>query len=121
MPYLSDERRSLRVPCDLSVEYAVKGAPTRQGRMKNIGPTGALLTTPGAVPPVEVEVIVSFHLPLSQRPVRTLGKVRWAHQETAGVEFVHLSAQEREEIWRYYARESGRQQRPDSWPRSIRE
>jgi hypothetical protein len=89
--------------------------------MKNIGPTGALLTTPGAVPPVEVEVIVSFHLPLSQRPVRTLGKVRWAHQETAGVEFVHLSAQEREEIWRYYARESGRQQRPDSWPRSIRE
>jgi hypothetical protein len=35
--------------------------------------------------------------------------VRWAAQWTAGIELVHVSFQDQDEIWRYYAKESARQ------------
>lgn len=106
MVYQNDRRRSPRVSCDLSVEYAVRDDPTRMGRLTNIGTGGALLTTQAAIPSVGTVLLLRFHLPLSNRPVKTLGKVEWANRGEIGVQFVHLSLHEQEEIWRYYARES---------------
>lgn len=117
---IDDRRRSPRIPCDLPVEYQEKGARTREGRMTNIGITGTLLRTQAASPPVGVEVSIRFRLPLSNRPVQTIGTVKWATQWAAGVEFVHLNFQEQDEIWRYYARELARQRKPDAWRRLIR-
>ncbi len=88
--------------------------------MANIGTRGTLLKTQAASPPVGVELFIRFRLPLSNRPVQTVGTVRWASQRSAGVEFVHLNFQEQDEIWRYYARELARQRRPDAWRRLIR-
>jgi hypothetical protein len=89
--------------------------------MKNIGPAGALLTMTGEDAPVGAEVLMSFHLPLSHRPVQTRGKVRWARYENAGVEFMHLGLREKDELWRYYARESGRQRSRDTWHQTSEE
>lgn len=119
MTDLTGERRSPRVPCDLAVEYEVRGARTQRGRMTNIGTHGTLLTTQGTTPPVGADVFLRFHLPLSNRPVQTLSKVRWVRERTAGVEFLHLGLQEKDEIWRYYARESALQRTHDSWRQII--
>jgi hypothetical protein len=102
------------------VEYEIKGARTQQGRMTNIGTAGTLLTTEGTTPPVGADVLLRFHLPLSRRPVQTVGKVRWSGAGTAGLEFIHLGLQEKDEIWRYYARESARQRTQDAWRPFIR-
>lgn len=87
--------------------------------MANIGTSGTLLKTHASTPPVGVELFLRFRLPLSNRPVQTVGTVRWAGQRTAGVEFVHLNFQEQDEIWRYYARELARQRRPEAWRRYL--
>lgn len=106
MVYQNDRRRAPRVSCDLSVEYGVRDDPTRVGRLTNIGTGGALLMTQAAGPPVGTVLLLRFHLPLSNRAVKTFGKVEWANLGRIGVQFVHLSLHEQEEIWRYYARES---------------
>jgi len=111
----TDKRRSPRAACDLAVEYAVRGARTHQGRITNIGTHGTLLTTQGPIPPVGADVLLRFHLPLSHRPVQTLGKVKWATPGNAGMEFLHLGLQEKDEIWRYYARESALHRTHDAW------
>lgn len=116
----TDQRRAPRISCDLSVEYEEKGVRTKQGRMANIGIKGILLKTEAASPPVGVQLLLRFRLPLSNRAVQTVGTVMWAAKGTAGVEFVHLNFQEQDEIWRYYARELARQRKPDAWRRLIR-
>ncbi len=63
----------------------------------------------GAVPLVGADLLFRFPLPLSHRPIRTVGHVRWANQGFAGVEFGDLSLQAQDEIWRYYANELARQ------------
>lgn len=115
-----DRRRAPRISCDLSVEYAIGGSPTQEGRMINIATLGALLTTPGASPPVGAELLLRFHLPLSGRPVQAAGSVRWTTPGRAGVEFVHLGLHEQDEIWRYYARELAQQRHKESWRQRIR-
>ncbi|MGH7372412.1 MAG: PilZ domain-containing protein [Candidatus Methylomirabilales bacterium] len=116
----TDKRRSPRAACDLAVEYAVRGARTHQGRITNIGTHGTLLTTQGPIPPVGADVLLRFHLPLSHRPVQTLGKVKWATPRNAGMEFLHLGLQEKDEIWRYYARESALHRTHDAWREVIK-
>ena len=116
----TDKRRSPRAACDLAVEYAVRGARTHQGRITNIGTHGTLLTTQGPIPPVGADVLLRFHLPLSHRPVQTLGKVKWATPGNAGMEFLHLGLQEKDEIWRYYARESALHRTHDAWREVIK-
>ena len=116
----ADKRRSPRAACDLAVEYEVRGARTQQGRITNIGTHGTLLTTQETTPPVGADVLLRFHLPLSHRPVQTLVKVRWVTPGTAGVEFLHLGLQEKDEIWRYYARESSLQRTHDAWRQVIK-
>ncbi len=114
MSHQVDRRRAPRIPCSLSVEYAIGGSPTQEGRMINIATLGALLTTQGASPHVGAELLLRFHLPLSGRPVQAAGNVRWTTPDRAGVEFVHLGLHEQDEIWRYYARELARQRQMES-------
>lgn len=116
----ADRRRSPRTPCDLPVDYGPKGTRTQEGRITNIGTGGVLLTTQGVTPPVGSEVLLRFHLPLTNRPVQVLGNVRWTTQGTAGVEFVYLHLQEQDEIWRYYARQLARQRDQYGWTRFER-
>lgn len=116
----TDRRRSPRITCDLSVEYEEKGMRPKQGRMTNIGTTGILLKTQGTSPAVGAELFLRFRLPLSNRPVQTIGTVRWVSSWNAGVEFVQLNFQEQDEIWRFHARELARQRRPDVWRRRFK-
>jgi len=116
----TDKRRAPRAACDLAVEYGVRGARTQQGRITNIGTHGTLLTTQGPIPPVGADVLLRFHLPLSHRPVQTLGKVKWVTSGNAGMEFLHLGLQEKDEIWRYYARESSLHRTHDAWREVIK-
>lgn len=116
----TDKRRSPRAACDLAVEYEVRGTRTQQGRIANIGTHGTLLTTQGPIPPVGADVLLRFHLPLSHRPVQTLGKVKWVTSGNAGMEFLHLGLQEKDEIWRYYARESALHRTHDAWREVIK-
>ena len=101
----TDTRRSPRISCDLPMEYQLQGARPRDGRITKLGTLGALVTTHETVP-LGTELLISFHLPLSKRRIDTVGKVRWTNQGRAGVEFAHLGLQQRDEIWRYYARQS---------------
>ena len=109
MSELIDRRVSPRIFCDFSVDYQARGARAELGRISNIGTAGARLTTQGAIPPVGADLLLHFRLPLSKRPVKAAGKVRWTTQWTAGVEFGDLSIGAQDEIWRYYAKESARQ------------
>ncbi|MFQ5989518.1 MAG: PilZ domain-containing protein [Candidatus Methylomirabilales bacterium] len=108
-----DTRRSPRVPCDLPMEYQLPGTRPRDGRITKLGTVGALLTTQDTVP-LGVDLLISFRLPLSNRSVNTVAKVRWAAPGRAGVEFAHLGLQQRDEIWKFYARESARQRQARS-------
>lgn len=110
-----DKRRAPRAACDLVVEYEIRGARRQQGRMTNIGTHGTLLTTQEMIPSVGADVLLRFHLPLSNRSVQALAKVKWVTEGAAGVEFLHLGLQEKDEIWRYYARESALQRTHDAW------
>ncbi|MFQ5802379.1 MAG: PilZ domain-containing protein [Candidatus Methylomirabilales bacterium] len=110
---LNDTRRSPRIPCDLPMEYQIPGTHPRNGRITKIGTLGALLTTQETVP-LGVELFLSFHLPLSKRQINTVGTVRWTSQGRAGVEFAHLGLQQRDEIWRYHAKESARRRQARS-------
>jgi hypothetical protein len=116
----TDKRRSPRAVCDLAAEYEIRGIRIQQGRITNIGTHGTLLMTQGSIPPVGTDVLLRFHLPLSHRPVQTLAKVKWVTGATAGVEFLHLGLQEKDEIWRYYARESSLQRTHDTWRQIIK-
>lgn len=109
MTHLEDRRRSPRIPCDLAMQYEIKGVGPRTGRIMNIGTGGVLLNTRGAIPSVGDDVLLRFHLPLSKREIETAGKVRWSTEGQAGVEFAQLGLLQQDEIWRYYARESARQ------------
>ena len=104
----TDTRRSPRISCDLPMEYQLQGSRPRDGRITRLGTLGALLTTHETVP-LGAELIITFRLPLTKRRINTVGKVRWANQGRAGVEFAHLGLQQRDEIWRYYARQSAEQ------------
>ena len=103
-----DRRRSPRIPCAISMAYGIKGSGSREGWITNIGTAGALLTTQGAIP-IGVELVVNFRLPLSNRPIRIVSTARWVDDTKVGVEFAHLTIQEQDEIWRFYARELARQ------------
>ena len=109
MTRLEDTRRSPRIPCDLAIQYEVRGVGPRTGRIMNIGAGGVCLNTQGPIPTVGAEVALRFHLPLSKREIETSGKVRWSAEGKAGVEFIQLGLLQQDEIWRYYARESARQ------------
>lgn len=105
-----DTRRSPRIPCDLPMEYHVKGDLPRDGRITKIGTVGALLATEEPIP-LGAELVLSFRLPLSNRPIRTSCTVKWVDEQSVGVEFAHLNLQEKDEIWKFYARESARQRK----------
>ncbi|MFQ5989290.1 MAG: PilZ domain-containing protein [Candidatus Methylomirabilales bacterium] len=105
-----DTRRSPRIPCDLPMEYHIKGERPRDGRITKIGTVGALLTMEDPVP-LGAELVLHFHLPLSNRPIRTSCTVKWVDEQSVGVEFAHLNQQEKDEIWKFYARESARQRK----------
>lgn len=100
-------RRSPRIPCNITMEYEIKGAPPQPGRITNIGTVGALLAAQETIP-VGTTVVLRFHLPVSNRQTRLTCTVKWADGDTIGVEFAHLSLQEQAEIWKYHARESAR-------------
>lgn len=117
MSELINRRISPRIPCDLSVHYGTRGARVQPGRITDIGTAGARLAMMAAVPPIGTELLLRFHLPISSRPVQTLGSVRWTKQGIAGVEFVYLSPQAQDEIWRYYAQESARRRGTEIRPR----
>ncbi len=109
----TDRRRSLRVPCDLPMEYQIKGERPQEGRIVKLGTAGALLTTQEPVP-LEAELVLHFRLPVSNRPIRTACTVRWADEHSVGVEFSRLTFQEQEEIWKFHAKESARQRKSRS-------
>ncbi len=104
---LSDKRHSLRVPCNIPVEYELKGRP-QQGQLTNIGTGGASLSAPVSIP-VGTTLVLRFPLPPSNRPIQAVGKVKWEDQQTLGVEFVGLNPWEAQEIWKFYAREAARE------------
>lgn len=108
-----DTRRSPRIPCDLPMEYQLKGGRSREGRITKLGTAGALLTTQETVP-VGAELVLTFPGPLSKRPIRVACTVRWVDDYSVGVEFAHLNLQEQDEIWKFYARESARQRKSRS-------
>lgn len=105
-----DKRRSPRIPCDIAMEYHVKGDRPQDGRITKLGTAGALLTTEETIP-LGTELVLHFHLPVSNRPIRTNCTVKWVDGQSIGVEFTHLSLQEQDEIWKFYARESARQRK----------
>ena len=112
MTALIDRRGSARVPCDISVDYEVRGALAQLGRITNIGTAGACLTTEGEIPPpVGADLVLRFQFPGSNGPIQAEGKVKWATQGIAGVEFVHLSRAARDQIARYFAKEPFRTSR----------
>ncbi|MFQ5656048.1 MAG: PilZ domain-containing protein [Candidatus Methylomirabilales bacterium] len=100
-------RRSPRIPCNITMEYEIKGVSPQPGRITNIGTVGALITTQEPVP-LGTALVLRFQLPLSNRQARITCTVKWADEETVGVEFAHLSLPEQAEIWKYHARESAR-------------
>ncbi len=102
-------RRSPRVSCDIPMEYELKGGRPQEGRITKLGTVGTLLTTQESVP-LGAELVLRFYLPLSNRPVRIACMVKWVDDCSVGVEFSHLNLQEQEEIWKFHARESARQQ-----------
>jgi hypothetical protein len=110
---LAGERRSPRIPCDLPLEYEINGLGLRDGRITNLGTTGALLTTEDPVP-LGTEMVLNFRLPLTDRLLRTACKVKWVGVRSVGVVFAHLNFQEKDEIWRFYARESARKRQAHS-------
>lgn len=110
---LAGERRSPRIPCDLPLEYEITGLGLRDGRITNLGTTGALLTTEDPVP-LGTEMVLNFRLPLTDRPLRTPCKVKWVGVRSVGVLFAHLNFQEKDEIWRFYARESSKKRQARS-------
>lgn len=105
-----DTRRSPRIPCDLPMEYHVKGDRPWEGRIVKLGTAGALVTTQETVP-LGAEMTLTFRLPLSKRPIRTTCTVKWVDDCSVGVEFAHLNLQEQDEIWKFYARESARERK----------
>ena len=108
-----DTRRSPRIPCDIPVEYHIKGDPPQEGRIVKLGTAGALLTTQEPVP-LEAELVLHFRLPVSNRPIRTACTVKSADERSVGVEFSRLTFQEQEEIWKFHAKESARQRKSPS-------
>jgi len=113
MNELTDRRRSPRVPCNLSVEYKLRGGRIREGRLTNIGIGGIVLTMHVAPPPVGADVLFRFHLPRSPRPVQAVGSVRWAAPGRAGVEFTRLNSQEQDEIRAYCETKLPQQRKSD--------
>jgi len=109
MTYLIDRRHSLRVPCDLSVDYTAGDRHAQMGRITNIGTAGLCLATPTLILPVGADLSLHFRLALGKRPIQAGGTVRWAVQWSAGVELIQMGHQEQDEIWRYYAKEAARQ------------
>jgi hypothetical protein len=110
---LAGERRAPRIPCDLPLEYEIMGLGLRDGRITNLGTTGALLTTEDPVP-LGTEMVLNFRLPLTDRPLRTACKVKWVGVRSVGVLFAHLNFQEKDEIWRFYARDSSKKRQARS-------
>ena len=105
-----DTRHSPRIPCDIPVEYHIEGDHPQEGRINDIGTGGALLTTQQAIP-VSAQLILRFQLPLSNRFIQTSCTVKWADHGRVGVKFPGLSRWDQQEIWKYHARESARQQK----------
>lgn len=103
-----DRRRSPRAPCAIPMEYGFKDRSPRDGWITKIGTAGALLTTQEKIP-VGGEMVLTFRLPLSNRPTRIVSTVKWANQHEVGVEFAHMTFQEQNEVWRIFARDSARQ------------
>ncbi len=106
----TDTRRSPRIPCDFPMEYELQGARPRDGRIIKIGTAGALLTTQEPIP-LGTELVLRVHLPLSNRPMRTICTAKWVDDCSVGVEFNHLTLHEQEEIWKFHAKESARQRK----------
>ncbi len=104
-----NRRLSPRISCDLAVDYAARDVHDQTGRITNIGTAGVCLATQRLILPVGADVLLHFRVPIGKRPIQAGGTVRWAAQWTAGVELVHVSFQDQDEIWRYYAKESARQ------------
>ncbi len=104
-----NRRLSPRISCDLAVDYAARDVHDQTGRITNIGTAGVCLATQRLILPVGADVLLHFRVPIGKRPIQAGGTVRWAVQWTAGVELVHVSFQDQDEIWRYYAKESARQ------------
>ena len=111
MSDLIDRRLSPRIFCDLAVDYTARDMHAQTGRITNIGTAGVCLATQRLILPVGADVLLHFRVPIGKRPIQAGGTVRWAAQWTAGVELVHVSFQDQDEIWRYYAKESARQRR----------
>ncbi len=109
MTQLIDRRLSPRIFCDLAVDYTARDMHVQTGRITNIGTAGVCLATQRLILPVGADVLLHFRLPIGKRSIQAGGTVRWTAQWTAGVELVHLSFQDQDEIWRYYAKESARQ------------
>ncbi len=116
-----DRRRSPRIPCDLSVEYKLRGGRLQEGRLANIGTRGMLLTMHGTAPPVGADLLFRFRLPQSTRAVQAVGSVRWASVDRVGVEFIRLNTQEEDEVRTYCARELAGQSEQDSSERITRQ
>lgn len=90
------------------MEYELKGVRLQDGRITNIGTVGALLITQQAIP-IGTKLVLHFRLPLTHRPIQIACTVKWAEQQTVGVEFAQLTLQEQAEIWKYHAKETARQ------------
>ncbi|MFQ5989896.1 MAG: PilZ domain-containing protein [Candidatus Methylomirabilales bacterium] len=110
---LTGERRSPRIPCNLPLEYEISGLGIRDGLITNLGTGGALLAIQEPVP-LGAELVLHFRLPVSNRPIRKACTVKSAEGPSVGVEFAHLDFHEKDEIWKFYARESARKRRPRS-------
>jgi hypothetical protein len=125
MTQLIDRRRSPRISCNIAVDYTPRDMHAQMGRITNIGTAGVCLATQRLILPAGADVLLHFRLPIGKRPIQAGGTVRWAAQWTAGIELVHVSFQDQDEIWRYYARESARQRgggvRPAAPPSPIQD
>jgi hypothetical protein len=89
-----EQRRSNRVPIDVTVEFTAKGSLDKTpGVAKDISLGGMFIETafPAAF---GAAVLVSFTLPRQRKPLLVSGTVRWTSKSGMGVQFGLLGARE---------------------------
>jgi hypothetical protein len=105
---LNDRRRIPRVPVYFMLEHLSRasgaGSEEGNGAVKNITPAGLLLETTAPLKKKDL-LQLSFTLPHVQRTLNLETRVRWVNRKTgthsAGLEFMDLSAEDREAIMEY--------------------
>jgi uncharacterized protein (TIGR02266 family) len=107
-----ERRKFPRIPVMMQVNYT-DGEDFLIDYSTNLGPNGIFINTTRAFAAGE-KLHLKFHLPGHERPLRILGKVRWARKRDSdpaetvlpgiGIEFVHATEHARDAVARFVER-----------------